>query len=84
MSSGRESYGARRPPETGSATEREAARVPWMPRTAGMNPGLITTSGLAALDLAPEAGLSVIAKLSGRVLTVLVRDHADPEQDYGL
>ena len=45
-------------------------------RTAGMNPGLITTSGLAALDLAPEAGLSVIAKLSGRVLTVLVRDHA--------
>jgi len=38
MSSGRESYGARRPPETGSATEREAARVPCMPRTAGLNP----------------------------------------------
>ncbi len=43
-------------------------------RTAGMNPGLVTTSSLAALELAPEAGLSVLAKLSGRVLTVIVRD----------
>ncbi len=43
-------------------------------RAAGMNPGLITTSSLAALELAPEAGLSVLAKLSGRVLTALVRD----------
>jgi type IV pilus assembly protein PilM len=43
-------------------------------RAAGMNPGLITTSCLAALELAPEAGLSVLAKLTGRVLTVLVRD----------
>src|SRR5215467_10484035 len=43
-------------------------------RTAGMNPGLITTSCLAALELAPEAGLSVLAKLTGRVLTVVVRD----------
>lgn len=43
-------------------------------RAAGMNPGLITTSSLAALELAPEAGLSVLAKLTGRVLTVLVRD----------
>jgi len=43
-------------------------------RTAGMNPGLVTTSSLAALELAPEAGLSVLAKLTGRVLTVLVRD----------
>jgi type IV pilus assembly protein PilM len=43
-------------------------------RSAGMNPGLITTSSLAALELAPEAGLSVLAKLTGRVLTVLVRD----------
>src|SRR5882757_4387457 len=43
-------------------------------RTAGMNPGLVTTSALAALELAPEAGLSVMAKLTGRVLTVLVRD----------
>ena len=43
-------------------------------RTAGMNPGMITTSCLAALELAPEAGLSVLAKLTGRVLTVVVRD----------
>jgi type IV pilus assembly protein PilM len=45
-------------------------------RAAGMNPGLLTTSSLAALELAPEAGLSVLAKLTGRVLTVLVRDKA--------
>ena len=43
-------------------------------RTAGLNPGLVTTSSLAALELAPEAGLSVLAKLSGRVLTLVVRD----------
>ena len=43
-------------------------------RAAGMQPGLVTTSSIAALELAPEAGLSVIAKLTGRVLTVLVRD----------
>jgi type IV pilus assembly protein PilM len=45
-------------------------------RTAGMNPGLVTTSSLAALELAPEGGLSVMAKLTGRVLTVLVREQA--------
>src|SRR5262249_45860264 len=45
-------------------------------RAAGLNPGLVTTSSLAALDLAPEAGLSVIAKLSGHVLSVMVRDKA--------
>jgi hypothetical protein len=39
-----------------------------------MNPGLVTTSSIAALELAPESGLSVMAKISGRVLTVLVRD----------
>jgi type IV pilus assembly protein PilM len=43
-------------------------------RAAGLNTGLITTSVMAALELAPEAGLSVLAKLSGRVLTVLVRE----------
>jgi type IV pilus assembly protein PilM len=43
-------------------------------RTAGMNPGYVTMSSLAALELAPEGGLSVLAKLTGRVLTVLVRD----------
>ncbi|MGA2270682.1 MAG: hypothetical protein ABSH44_19590 [Bryobacteraceae bacterium] len=43
-------------------------------RAAGMNPGLVTTSSIAALELAPESGLSVVAKITGRVLTVLVRD----------
>ena len=43
-------------------------------RAAGMNPGLVTTSSIATLELAPEDGLSVMAKISGRVLTVLVRD----------
>ncbi len=45
-------------------------------RSAGMIPGLVTTSSLAALELAPEGGLSVVAKIGGRVLTVMVRDHA--------
>jgi hypothetical protein len=31
-------------------------------------------SSLAALELAPETGLNVFAKLAGRVLTVLVRN----------
>jgi type IV pilus assembly protein PilM len=43
-------------------------------RALGMSPGLVTTSSIAALELAPEAGLSVIAKITGHVLTVLVRD----------
>lgn len=42
-------------------------------RSAGLNPGLVTTSALAAIELAPEGGLSVFAKLSGRVLSVIVR-----------
>ncbi len=45
-------------------------------RMAGLNPGLITTSSIAALELVPETGLNVVAKLSGRVLTVLVRNRA--------
>lgn len=45
-------------------------------RAAGMLPGLVAPSSLAALELAPEAGLSVLAKISGRVLTLIVRDHA--------
>ncbi len=42
-------------------------------RAAGMAPGLVTTSSMAALELAPESGLSVLAKITGRVLTVIVR-----------
>jgi type IV pilus assembly protein PilM len=45
-------------------------------RAAGLNPGLVTTSSLAALELAPEGGLTMIAKLTGRALTLLVRDKA--------
>jgi type IV pilus assembly protein PilM len=43
-------------------------------RAAGLNPGLVTTSSLAALELAPESGLSMVAKLTGRSLTLMVRD----------
>lgn len=42
-------------------------------RSAGMMPGLVTTSSVAALELAPDIGLNVMAKLTGHVLTVLVR-----------
>ena len=45
-------------------------------RALGMMPGLVTTSSLAALELAPEGGVSLVAKLTGHVLTVLVRDKA--------
>jgi type IV pilus assembly protein PilM len=43
-------------------------------RAAGLNPGLVTTSSLAAMELAPEGGLTMIAKLTGRALSLLVRD----------
>jgi type IV pilus assembly protein PilM len=45
-------------------------------RAAGMHPGLVTISALAALELAPEKGLMAVAKLTGRALSVLVRDGA--------
>ncbi len=41
-------------------------------RSAGFQPGFVTTSSIAALNLVPAAGLSVLAKLSGTVLSVLV------------
>jgi type IV pilus assembly protein PilM len=43
-------------------------------RAAGLQPGFVTTSSLAALNLAPPAGVAVIAKLSGNVLSVMVQD----------
>ena len=43
-------------------------------RAAGLAPGLVTTSALASLDLVNERALSIVAKRSGRVLTVLVID----------
>lgn len=45
-------------------------------RAAGMVPGLVTTSSLAALELAPDVGLNVLAKITGHVLTLVVREKA--------
>lgn len=46
-------------------------------RAAGLNPGLVMPSSLATLHLLETAGLTVVAKLSGRILTVMVteKDH---------
>ena len=42
-------------------------------RAAGMLPGLVTVSALAALELAPEGAITVLVKLTGNVVSVLVR-----------
>jgi len=42
-------------------------------RNVGWNPGLVTVSCLAALELAPDHDLDIMAKLSGCSLSVLVR-----------
>ena len=41
-------------------------------RAAGMNPGLVTTSSLVSLNLVEDGGITVVAKITGRVLTVMV------------
>ncbi len=41
-------------------------------RVAGLQPGLITTSALCALEMVPADGIALMAKLSGRVLTLAV------------
>jgi hypothetical protein len=41
-------------------------------RAAGLQPGLVTTSGMAAYELLKTPGVSVLAKISGRILTVAV------------
>lgn len=41
-------------------------------RLAGFLPGLVTTSSLAALNLLASEGITLLVKLSGRVLSVLV------------
>ncbi len=43
-------------------------------RAAGFQPGLVTTSSLAALNLAAASGVSLVVKLSGNVLCVMVED----------
>lgn len=47
------------------------ARYEALFRAAAFHPGLVTTSGLAALNLYRADGPTVIAKLEGRVLTVM-------------
>jgi type IV pilus assembly protein PilM len=43
-------------------------------RLAGFHTGLVTTSALAALELVPAAGLKVLAKRTGRILSLAVLD----------
>jgi len=46
-------------------------------RAAGFHPGLVTTSSIAALNLLEADGITLLVKLSGRILSVLVlRDNA--------
>ncbi len=45
-------------------------------RAAGFHPGLVTTSTLAALNLVNSQGMTLLAKLSGTVLSVVVLDGA--------
>jgi type IV pilus assembly protein PilM len=44
-------------------------------RLAGFHTGWVTTSTLAALELVPTTGLKVLAKRTGRVLSLAVLDH---------
>ncbi len=48
------------------------ARYETLFRQAGFLPGEITIASLAMLELVREAGISIVVKLSGRVLTVMV------------
>jgi type IV pilus assembly protein PilM len=41
-------------------------------RAAGFHPGVVTTSSLAALNLLAPDGITLLVKLSGRILSVLV------------
>ena len=41
-------------------------------RTAGFHPGMVTTSSLAALNLCHPEGITMLVKIGGRVLSVLV------------
>lgn len=41
-------------------------------RAAGLHPGLVTTSGIAMINLDHGSSISVLTRLSGRVLTVIV------------
>lgn len=43
-------------------------------RKAGFHPGMVTTSSMAALNLLEPEGITMLVKISGRVLSVLVLD----------
>ena len=43
-------------------------------RAAGYQPGIVTTSSLAALNLAPSTGVVIVVKVSGRTMNVMVQD----------
>lgn len=43
-------------------------------RAAGLQPGMVTTSSLAALNLTPSSGVLIIVKLSGHTMNVMVQD----------
>lgn len=45
-------------------------------RAAGLQPGYVTTSAIAAFELIQEPGISVFARLTGRLLTVSVVSEA--------
>jgi len=45
-------------------------------RAAGFHPGLVTTSSLAALNLMTPDHITMLVKLSGRILSVLVLDRS--------
>ena len=45
-------------------------------RAAGFQPGLVTTSSLAALNLMQPDDISMLVKLSGRILSILVLDES--------
>lgn len=44
-------------------------------RAANIHAGIVTISCLATLDLVPPGGVSIVAKLSGGILTVMALDH---------
>ena len=55
-----------------AAAEEIVARYEAPFRAAGLQPGFVTTSTLAALDLLPPDGITVFAKRSGKVLSIAV------------
>ena len=65
-------HGAKHEVITVAAEEAIVAKYEAPFRAAGYQPGFATTSMLATLNLLPAAGCRIVAKLSGRVLSVAV------------